>query len=202
MSLSELMRSDPRLANKPADRERLDEMRRAKAERRLREMAWEPNGGQAHLVRMTRIDNQMVQDGMSLWFSRAQSALYMTQSYLPFITDSEHSASVSRVIKDMLGKLEKEMRDEHARADAMIEAEGYTEEKRSNNAMEIPLAVYTPEAERFRRLALQFDDLIWKLSVLWINGRIDAQQDRAMVWLAVQTVFMDRGWLSSATRQP
>lgn len=33
-------------------------------------------------------------------------------------------------------------------------------------------------------------------------ARIDAQQDRAMVWLAVQKVFMDRGWLSSATRQP
>jgi uncharacterized protein YhhL (DUF1145 family) len=173
MSLSQLMRSDPSLARGIEDRQRLESRRDAKNERRKRMMDWEPEGGQPYVPRKVVIGYTQVQDGMGLWFAKAQSALYMTQSYLPFVTDSTHASSVAKIIHGKLESLEKEMRDEQARLDALITEGGYAVEKVFNSPMELDLKVFTPDANRFLNLALGFDHLIWQLGVLWIAGRID-----------------------------
>lgn len=169
--------ASPPVASPPSPVE-IREMQKLRTERSISQRkhrmdglkAWEPSVSHPCRPRDITLKSVFSQRLLGMNFYRAQIAVYTISVIMPIMASQADASAVEDILNDKLGKIRSDLDVEIGRLRKVCEDNAIdTEGMRYTDAIDEQVPIYTPEANAFLNLLLQFDVLAQLADILWMS---------------------------------
>ncbi|TXI08267.1 MAG: hypothetical protein E6Q76_07410 [Rhizobium sp.] len=130
------------------------------------------------VVRPVSLNTHNAQQVFKRVFDALAFPLYQALVVLPIITDANKARAVEGLIRTEFDKIKKELNDERAHVEHLMEANGVSEKGEWSMPRVVEANVTSPLAGEFLQYIVTVDQIVDGIALLWVTGVFNTDQYR------------------------